>query len=400
MIRRITIIFIILTGMFVIPAVLGAENKVARGGTIYIGEADLDLSDCNIRNGDEIAWWDSGNPEGTPTARARVDDIRRFTVDPQTFRGHTGTWYGLVSKKMVFAVEEPFLQFDIMENGIDTEPESIKRGNLVSFKISTNLADLSKRAGSSGATVSINMSGPNETEYHKLTSKRTDDFNLDKVFVYTSPYDTGVVWDTSDEEKFPDGEYTFSASTNVNRINEIFPESGISYTDKKTYTLGKTEVKPGAKETEKPDKSSKKKSDVSAESSPSPTPTQTPDDEEKSDKKSVKNNTKKEDSTEPTGEATPEEKSGGTSGKKKTTATPTVTSTPEETAEITETPTPEPTTQEPTPVVTPHATRAPLPHPPGPGAAASPTQASPLPAGIIIAALASAGALLSIRRRH
>ncbi|MFH0967872.1 MAG: DUF3821 domain-containing protein, partial [Methanobacteriota archaeon] len=87
MIHRFIIISIILTGLLLIPAALAGENKIPRDGTVYVGEADLDLSDCNVRNGDEIAWWDSGNPQGTPTARARISDVRKFTVDPATFNG-------------------------------------------------------------------------------------------------------------------------------------------------------------------------------------------------------------------------------------------------------------------------------------------------------------------------
>ncbi|PKL59348.1 MAG: hypothetical protein CVV33_08310, partial [Methanomicrobiales archaeon HGW-Methanomicrobiales-4] len=276
MIHRFIIISIILTGLLLVPAALAGESKVPRDGTVYVGEADLDLSDCSIRNGDEIAWWESGNPQGTPTARAQISDVRKFTIDPDTFRGHTGTWYGLIGKKSAFKVEEPFLQVDLMENGIDTEPDSIKRGNLVSFKISTNLADLSQRPGSSGAIVTLNLTGPNETIYHTLTSTRTEEFNLEKVYVYTTPYDTGAVWDTADAKKFPDGEYTLSAITNVNRINEINPESGATYTEKRTYTLGKTEVKPGKTDIEKTEKTtSTKKSELSAESTETVTPTET-----------------------------------------------------------------------------------------------------------------------------
>jgi len=422
MISRITFIFIILTGMLLIPGVLGAENRITRGGTVYIGEGDLDLSDCNVRTGDEIAWWDSGNTEGTPGARARIADVRKFTVDPQTFRGHTGNWYGLMDKKLVFTVEEPFLQFDVVENGIDTEPDVIKRGNLVSFKISTNLAGVSKRTGSSGALVTIWMNGPNETEYHTLSSTRTGDFNVDKVYVYTTPYDTGVVWDTKDEEEYPDGEYTFSAMTNTNRIHEIFDEAGISYTENKTYVLSKTGKKPAEDEDEEEDTKSgsrdtksEDKDKLSAEATGTIKSEETPGDEKSEESE---NSIKKKKDTEETDEPTPEETSEGKKNKKVSETdeptpketedepvkedtipiTPSVTEMVQEenTPEITEEPTPTPT-EEPTAVITPRASRTPLPRPPGPGA--SPTNASPLPAGLIPVAFAAAGILTAIRRR-
>ncbi|MFH0968207.1 MAG: DUF3821 domain-containing protein, partial [Methanobacteriota archaeon] len=308
--------------------------------------------------------------------------------------------YGLIGKKSAFKVEDPFLKVDLMENGIDTEPDSIKRGNLVSFQISTNLAGLSQRPGSSGAIVTLNLTGPNETIYHTLTSTRTSEFNLDKIYVYTTPYDTGAVWDTADSKEFPDGEYTLSAITNVNQINENNPESGATYTEKRTYTLGKTEVKPGKTETIKPEKTSdSKKGELTAESTEKITPTETP--EEKTSKKVKSTGEPTEEPTpEVSGEPTPEGKVG-----KKVNATPTPTET--ETVEMTTIPTtqetvestPEPT-EEPTQIITLKPTRTPLPRPPGSGSspAASPTKASPLPPVIVLAAIVMGLGIASRRR--
>ncbi|MDD1727999.1 MAG: DUF3821 domain-containing protein, partial [Methanospirillum sp.] len=397
---------------------------------VYVGETDLDVSECNVRTGDEIAWWESGNPQGTPTARAKITDTRHFTVDKETFSGHTGKWYELIGKKSVFSVEEPTLEIDLNENGIDTVPASIKRGNLVSFKISTNMAGLSQRAGSSGVPVTINMTGPNDTVYHTLKSTRTEEFNLDKVYAYTSPYDTGAVWDTSDEKKFPDGDYTISAITNINKINENNPDTGKTSTEKKTYTLGKSEIKPTETESEKSDKNSKDKgAKVSAESTTkekksvkgSETPTEEPTEEitseptqeEKTSKsastkeqKPVKGNktVSKEPTEEVTSEPTNEGKTNKTTKKVgKNTSNLTTEKTFKPTPEITEVQTtiatPEPTpevTDEPTPVITPHPKKT-YPHPPS--ASATPTQTSPLPVGLIITAI-SAGILLFGSRRY
>ena len=396
---RLALIFILLAGLALTPGASASDNKVPREGTVYVGEGDLDLSDCSVRNGDEIAWWESGNPQGTPSARARVDDVRKFTIDPDTFRGHSGDWYTLVGKKLVFRVEEPFLQLDIIENGIDRDPDLLKRGSLVSFKISTNLAGLSRRAGSSGPEVRINMTGPNETEYLTLSSTRTNDFNLEKVYAYTSPYDTGAVWDTTDEKKFPDGEYTFSASTRVNRIHEVFPESGISYTEPRTLTLGKTEERVEKEEDEEEEESEKEEKSSSGKE----TDDKDADGESESDGKSSEDTDKKsgadDTDTEKTGQESDNEEDTTGDDDEETatpTETPTPEPTPEETPEMTEVPTPEPT-EEPTPVITPRPTRTPYPRPPGPGA--SPTQAAPLPPGIILTALVCGGLLVILQRR-
>ena len=423
---HIRIILVVIIGMFLIPAILADDNKVPRDGTVYVGEADLDLTNCGVRTGDELAWYSSGNPQGTPQARALVTDAVRFTVDPDDFKGHTGTWYELKGKKSVFKVEEPFLQINLVENGIDRESSAIKRGNLVSFTISTNLAGISKRPGSSGALITLNLTGPNGTEFHSLSTPTGDQFNLDSVYVGTTPYDTGAVWDTANKKKFPDGEYTISASTKVNRIDEIYSGSGITYTDKQYYTLGDKEVKPTPTVTEKPSTKSKtKKGDLSAEEetgTPTVTPTETssksskkvksseePTDEptvtptETSSKSSKKVKSSEEPTDEPT--VTPTETSSKSSKKVKSTEEPTEEPTVTPTEEITlvpttieETPTP---TDEPTQKITPSPTRKPLPHPPKelPQPSATPTKASPGNPSIMILALICGSLAVMNRRR-
>jgi hypothetical protein len=209
-------------------------------------------------------------------------DAQHFFVDPTFFSGKTGTWYGLMSKKAVFKVEDPWIQLDVVEQGIDHEPEWIKKGNLVSFKISSNMHILSQRPGSAGVPVKINLTGPNETTFTTLQSP-TGTYNLEKIFVYYSPFDTGAVWETKDDARYPDGEYTAWATIQVNDIAEKNQGDGVTTSLKTTFLLSK--VKP-EKEKESDKKSSSKESDEESESSsdekeqesqtPSPTPTPTP----------------------------------------------------------------------------------------------------------------------------
>jgi len=273
--------------LILIHLLLGAvasalDSKIPKEGTVFVGENDLDISDCNVRTGDEIAFWSSGSPEGTPDSRAKVMDARHFFVDPAYFSGKTGTWYGLISKKPVFKVEDPWIQLDVVEQGIDHEPEWIKKGNLVSFKISTNMYLLSERSGSAGVPVRINLTGPNETTYTTLTSP-TGTYNLEKIYVYYSPFDTGAVWETKDNGTYPEGEYTAWATIEVNDIAEKNPGEGVTTSLKTTFLLSK--IKPEKeKESKKATKDTKSK--VSSESTSSvrpndtktntPTPTPTP----------------------------------------------------------------------------------------------------------------------------
>lgn len=261
------------------------DTKIPKEGMVFVGEYGIDISECNVRPGDEIAFWSSGFPEGTPDSRAKVMDTRNFFVDPVFFSGKTGTWYGLISKKPVFKVEDPWIQFDVVEQGIDHEPEWIKKGNLVSFKISTNMYQLSDRPGSAGVPVRINLTGPNETAYTTLISP-TGSYNLGKIFAYYSPYDTGAIWETRDDEKYPEGEYTAWATILVNDIAEKNPGETVTTSLKTTFLLSK--VKPDKEKKSDKGTSDKKSSSISDKEESedqkkekvTPTPTPVPTTEE------------------------------------------------------------------------------------------------------------------------
>jgi len=246
--------------------VIANEKIIPKGGTVFVGENGIDLSNCDVRSGDEIAFWSSGSADGVPDSRAKVMDARNFFVDPKLFSGKSGTWFGLVSKKPVFTVDDPWLQLNVVETGLDHDDKWIKRGNLVSFKISTNMNEVSSRQGSAGVPVYINITGPNGTEYSSLDSP-TGTFNLKKIYVYYSPYDTGAVWQTGDITKYPDGEYTVKAFVDLNDILEKNPGEGLTSSLESSFLLNKTapvKVKAEEKTEKNGDKTDKKSSDSSS----------------------------------------------------------------------------------------------------------------------------------------
>ncbi|MDD1724819.1 MAG: DUF3821 domain-containing protein [Methanospirillum sp.] len=367
----ILIIFLSCTG------VQAADNIIPREGTVFVGEYDLDISNCDVKTGDEIAFWSSGSTDGVPDSRAKVMDARHFFVDPSLFSGKTGTWYGLVSKKEVFKVEDPWIQFEVVENGIDHEPEWIKQGNLVSFKISTNLGSMKERTGSAGAQVSVNLTGPNGTEYTMLDSPNGE-YNLNDIYVYYTPFDTGAIWETENSSKYPEGEYTAWASCNVNQIGEKNAGEGVTTSAKSTFTLSKVQPE---KEKDGDKKSSKKDQDVSVEKSGNSSSKDTADEEDKDKSSNI------------TGNETGDREDN-------TTRTPVPTET-----EVTETETPveevatlEPfeITEEPTQEITPNPTKKSLPSPPK---ASSTPKKQPMSPIVAVTATLAAILLLSFRRR-
>lgn len=369
-------LLIILIILLSCTGVHAADNLIPKEGTVFVGENDLDISNCDLKTGDEIAFWSSGSTDGVPDSRAKVMDARHFFVDPNLFSGKTGTWYGLVSKREVFKVEDPWIQLEVVENGIDHEPEWIKQGNLVSFKISTNLGTMKERTGSAGAQVSVNLTGPNGTEYTMLDSPNGE-YNLNDIYVYYTPFDTGAIWETENSSKYPEGEYTAWASCNVNQIGEKNPGEGVTTSAKTTFTLSKVQPE---KEKDKKQKTSKKDANVSAEKSDNTSTKGTVDEE-------------KEDEGHTTGNETEADE-------KNTTRTPVPTET-----EVTETEPPveevatlEPfeITEEPTEKITPSPTKKSLPSPPK---ASSTPKKQPISPVLAVTATLSAILLIASRRR-
>ncbi|NLW76518.1 MAG: DUF3821 domain-containing protein, partial [Methanomicrobiales archaeon] len=64
-------LILIISLLILSSGVLALDSKVPKDGVVFVGENDIDISDCNVRAGDEIAFWSSGSPEGTPDSRAK-----------------------------------------------------------------------------------------------------------------------------------------------------------------------------------------------------------------------------------------------------------------------------------------------------------------------------------------
>ena len=56
-------LILILTLLLFGTGAYALDSKIPKEGTVFVGENDLDISDCNVRAGDEIAFWSSGPEE-------------------------------------------------------------------------------------------------------------------------------------------------------------------------------------------------------------------------------------------------------------------------------------------------------------------------------------------------
>lgn len=224
---------------------------------VFVGESGLDLTRAGVRAGTEIAWWAGGFSQGLPDARYSVMDSNNFFVDPAIFSGKTGLWYTLQQSEQVFNLIEPSLRLEVNEAGLNYDETWIKKGNLVSFTIYTSMAEMAQRPECFGASITIEMKGPDDVIYAALGLSGETPFNLVDIPVYYTPYNTGVVWDTKLDD-YPEGEYSFRAVATVNGLSENYPKTDMTITEWQTFILSATDPK--------------KKVEKTPESTPEPTP--------------------------------------------------------------------------------------------------------------------------------
>jgi hypothetical protein len=85
---RIGLLFLLLISCIVV--VNASARVVQPGGTIFIGERGLDITDCV--SGNTVGWW-AGPVVGAPSKIIAVTNKRSFLADPSQFIGYTGNWY-------------------------------------------------------------------------------------------------------------------------------------------------------------------------------------------------------------------------------------------------------------------------------------------------------------------
>lgn len=215
--------------LFLLEAAGAAETAVPKGGTVFIGEEGLDVHLTGAPAGTEISWFGPrGNPSsGAPQSSVTVDDPQSFYVSPASFSGRTGPWF-LPDKTTAFYVEEPQLTLRVRDETLDFDivgtTRWVPKGDVIGFRIETNLAAISRRPGSAGAPVSIHVRSPDGAEYSQVSG-----FPLKNIPVTTSPYSTGGVWATG-ESDYKGGTYVVWAECNANGMKDNYPQEGKTVT--------------------------------------------------------------------------------------------------------------------------------------------------------------------------
>lgn len=197
---------------------------IPKGGTVFIGEEGLDITDTDAGVNSQLVWF---GPKGTitsvPAATFTVGDPTDFYASAADFSGKTGPWFLEPTRSLAFYIQDPVLDLKVVDVSSDfvISPTVtwIPAGDVVGFRIETNLAEMSRR-GISGAPITIRLSGPGGVMYSSLGS-----YSLEEISVGHSPFETGGAWITGSSE-YARGNYTAWAECNANRMMDNYPIVG------------------------------------------------------------------------------------------------------------------------------------------------------------------------------
>jgi len=215
--------------LLILPA-SGGLFTIPQGGTAFIGEQGLDITQAGVNSASRIGWFATGAnvAASVPEATVTVDDAQNFYVDPATFVSKTGAWYTMPDKKFAFYVEDPSLTLRVFDDTSNFEVTNstrlLPRGDQASFRIETNLVAMLNRSGISMIPVTIYVVTPGGAQLAEVSGHP-----LTNIGVTTSPFSTGPIWDT---RAYSPGTYTVWAICNVNEMNNNYRVDGKTQTPK------------------------------------------------------------------------------------------------------------------------------------------------------------------------
>jgi hypothetical protein len=213
--------------LVVLPA-SASLYTIPKGGTAFIGEQGLDISQTGVVRYAKIGWFGtmSNGTAGDPIMATSVDDTNNFYIAPSIFEGRTGPWYSLPDKTLAFYVENPSMELKILDETANYELTDsymyVPKGDHVGFGIETNLVAIAGRPGISTVPVTIHVQQPNGNELAEVSG-----YKLIDIGISNSPFSTGPVWDTS---TYASGTYTVWADCNVNHMKDNYPVDGKTMT--------------------------------------------------------------------------------------------------------------------------------------------------------------------------
>ena len=230
---------ILIVAVLLIACICGASadiRTIPPGGTIFIGEEQVDISGSGVSPGSQIAWWAPGTSlDETPADIITVSDPTRFSALASSFSGREGGWYILSGKTPAFKIKQPKISIRVSDttSDFDATGKWLPKGHIASFQIETNMHEMRSRPGVTGAPFDIIITTPNGASYSSVSGP-AGSFSLTGIPVLSSVHDTGPVWNTGGGES---GMYSFRAECTGNRINSNNPGIGAGISETVTVLI-------------------------------------------------------------------------------------------------------------------------------------------------------------------
>jgi len=232
---------VLMLALLVLPVgALGAApiSTIAQGNMVFLGEEGLDIT-AAMGGDTRIGWWASAADISTsaPSYSIQIADPAAFFISPTEFSGRLGPWYRLDSAGSAdgsaFTVTDPNLDIRVLDATVGVDATSngwITAGDEVEFKISTNLYQMTQRAGVAGAPITIKVQSPDGAIYSALANRNGAYTGIVEMPVSTSPHLTGAIWDTGRTDAYPFGTYRIWAECNANSMKDNYDMPGKTYT--------------------------------------------------------------------------------------------------------------------------------------------------------------------------
>ncbi len=215
-------------------AVSGDYKTVPEGWTVFIGEEGLNVVSCVPSSG-QIEYYASGRNPSTdaPDFTYFIPDRQTFYVNPSVFSGRTGNWYrGSNTGVVAFNVQEPSMRVLIRnDNDNDITGRGVKRGELVDFRIETNLYAIKNRnPDATSFDFKIKVVNPNGVVYDSLiinsdSTKKLTSLGVNSDVWYWSGNGAQVAsntWKTAavsgSNKEYVAGKYTIRIECNENKM--------------------------------------------------------------------------------------------------------------------------------------------------------------------------------------
>jgi PGF-CTERM protein len=274
MTKRLTIALVALA-MFALVAVLPVSAvpstpagyyvvapNINQGATVFIGEQGLDVTNAFVQAGastsTKIGWWASA-ADITNTPFSQSYDFgstgkSSFTVG-DTFVGYTGNWYALATNGSaiapIFNVQDPTLSVNIWDfsQNADVTSKSVPQGELLGFKISTNMisaiSDANLRnpiydTAAGDGYINVRVKSESGATFTSVLTADGGSLGLSSLNVTRTPYTLGDAtanWSTgalnaNGQLAYPIGTYTVWAESRLNNMKDNYKNGGVDYTTK------------------------------------------------------------------------------------------------------------------------------------------------------------------------